>query len=680
MLKAFGLVKKNPLNRNFATFGQRFRPENPQDNWNMAAKIALEKELQVLDLGNLGLTEEQKLAKRLQHITLNEYIPSLEYKTVFSGFNEIPAIEKPEAINVEVKIAKFSQKEGLMYFSKTITDPNNHKVLANGYFVVQKQIGHKPEALTDKEVLVIKNNIDKRYSPKTNAQKKPNLTRPIAVCGIEIPFTEDEHIIHENQVGSNNMMSHQQMLDLLTQHVQHQLNIDNTGQKPHLVGTQLAMYGSLEAGQSFRLFLYVKESNTKKTVNDKGELNGVATITDPQGKIIAILRSQYKVQDKNQSFLSHVQKFALSHDAGYKKFFIKNELLQSTKMSLRIKGDTATVTFIPNKQGNVILGDAEYKDLNTAKRIALERGAKFFKIKSGSEKNFVLGTHVGAWSAAIHPIEIKHGAVGQAQQFLNSMLKEDTMQFIVIANGKVKNTGFGLFTAAHYGLCTPDARFVHDEILHGAIPAPGEIINLTNKVGSVAAAYIVLGGQKYNAEQAKELGLVDEIVVNHEDIKSFKENVKQGYKRSVSEYAISGSLDSHLKHIKNKHESGVKQLLEIFDRLQQEGKITLEHKINLKSWLAGVTDAFHAGVRRFEYGEGKSEESRAELEQHQFARVTLSPEAQRAVDISTERKKEFPVENAVIKEHKHLIMFALPLPSMELSNTQEEKSKLKFRE
>ena len=88
-----------------------------------------------------------------------------------------------------------------------------------------------------------------------------------------------------------------------------------------------------------------------------------------------------------------------------------------------------------------------------------------------------------------------------------------TLKKVVIAQvqGHALAGGCGLVTVCDFAFSVPDAKFGFPEVRIGFIPAI-VMIFLLRKVGEAKAKHLLISGNNFSAEQARETGLVYEIV------------------------------------------------------------------------------------------------------------------------------------------------------------------------
>src|SRR5256884_3006671 len=82
---------------------------------------------------------------------------------------------------------------------------------------------------------------------------------------------------------------------------------------------------------------------------------------------------------------------------------------------------------------------------------------------------------------------------------------------IAAVNGAAFAGGCGIATLCHFTLAVPEAKFGYTEVKIGFLPAIVSVF-LTRQIGDKRARDLLLTGRLVEAQEAKELGLVTEIV------------------------------------------------------------------------------------------------------------------------------------------------------------------------
>ena len=90
---------------------------------------------------------------------------------------------------------------------------------------------------------------------------------------------------------------------------------------------------------------------------------------------------------------------------------------------------------------------------------------------------------------------------------------EDCSKPVAIClSGSTFGAGVELALACHYRVATPDTKLILPEISLGIVPGAGATQRLPRLVGALAALEILVDGKALAAEQAKEMGLIDQVL------------------------------------------------------------------------------------------------------------------------------------------------------------------------
>ena len=93
-----------------------------------------------------------------------------------------------------------------------------------------------------------------------------------------------------------------------------------------------------------------------------------------------------------------------------------------------------------------------------------------------------------------------------------SAIEASTKPWVAAVQGVALGGGLELILGCHYRLCGPRASFALPEVSLGIIPGAGGTQRLPRLIGIAAAIDIVAGNQVLNADAAKQIGLVDELI------------------------------------------------------------------------------------------------------------------------------------------------------------------------
>jgi enoyl-CoA hydratase len=87
-----------------------------------------------------------------------------------------------------------------------------------------------------------------------------------------------------------------------------------------------------------------------------------------------------------------------------------------------------------------------------------------------------------------------------------------TKPYVVAAQGSVSTVGHELFLSADVRVAASDARFGQPEVAHGVFPGAGATVRMMREAGWGNAMRYMLTGEEWDVEEARRLGLVQEIV------------------------------------------------------------------------------------------------------------------------------------------------------------------------
>lgn len=97
-------------------------------------------------------------------------------------------------------------------------------------------------------------------------------------------------------------------------------------------------------------------------------------------------------------------------------------------------------------------------------------------------------------------------------------LSEVEKPVIAAVNGVAAGAGMGLVLACDLRYAGPNASFIQAFINIGLIPDTGSTWTLPRLIGPTRATEMMLTGRKVSAQEAYEWGMLNKVVVNHEDL------------------------------------------------------------------------------------------------------------------------------------------------------------------
>lgn len=169
----------------------------------------------------------------------------------------------------------------------------------------------------------------------------------------------------------------------------------------------------------------------------------------------------------------------------------------------------ATITLNRPDKRNAI-SSAMMAELQTALD-EIERGHARVVIITGAGKAFCAGMDLEMLSAIAQqsPAENQEDSRRMAKMFRR--IWSFPRPLIAAVNGAALAGGCGIATLCDFTLAIPEAQFGYTEVRIGFLPAIVSVF-LTRQIGEKRARDLLLTGRVFDAREARELGLVNEIV------------------------------------------------------------------------------------------------------------------------------------------------------------------------
>ncbi len=125
--------------------------------------------------------------------------------------------------------------------------------------------------------------------------------------------------------------------------------------------------------------------------------------------------------------------------------------------------------------------------------------------------NFCAGADLNWMKQAVAGLQSDEDSIALKLATLMSTLHHINKPTIALVHGAVVGGGVGLVCCCDVVLATADSHFCFSEVRLGLIPA---VISpyVVNAIGTRAAKHYFLSAEKFSAEKAFDLGLVDEIL------------------------------------------------------------------------------------------------------------------------------------------------------------------------
>jgi methylglutaconyl-CoA hydratase len=178
-------------------------------------------------------------------------------------------------------------------------------------------------------------------------------------------------------------------------------------------------------------------------------------------------------------------------------------------LKLEYDGPLATITLDRPEKRNAI--SSQMIDDLLAALDDVEKNAARVLIITGAGKAFCAGMDLDGLRAIANqsPLDNLKDSRQMARMF--HRIYAFPKPVIAAVNGAAIAGGCGIATLADFTIAAPEAKFGYTEVKIGFLPAIVSVF-LTRQVGEKRARDLLLTGRLVEAEEAKDLGLVNEIV------------------------------------------------------------------------------------------------------------------------------------------------------------------------
>ncbi|HME13253.1 MAG TPA: enoyl-CoA hydratase-related protein [Candidatus Acidoferrum sp.] len=176
---------------------------------------------------------------------------------------------------------------------------------------------------------------------------------------------------------------------------------------------------------------------------------------------------------------------------------------------LDITGEIATITLNRPEKRNAI-SPPMISDLLSALD-AVERSKVRVGILTGAGKSFCAGMDLEMLTAIARQSAQENQEDSRRMAKMFRRLWSFSKPLIAAVQGAALAGGSGIATLCDFTLATPEAKFGYTEVRIGFLPALVSVF-LTRQIGDKRARDLLLTGRQLSAAEAKELGLVNEIV------------------------------------------------------------------------------------------------------------------------------------------------------------------------
>ena len=184
-------------------------------------------------------------------------------------------------------------------------------------------------------------------------------------------------------------------------------------------------------------------------------------------------------------------------------------------------------------------------------------------ILTGSgDKSFVAGADIKTMQTMGPDEALNFGKVGQK---LTVTIENSPKPVIAAVNGFALGGGCEISLACHIRVASETAKFGQPEVLLGILPGWGGTQRLPKLVGMGIANEIIITGKMINANEAKEIGLVNHVVPFEELKEKCEEIAMQILKNGPN--AIAKSLECIRNGVGLTTKDGLKMEVKYFSKL-----------------------------------------------------------------------------------------------------------------
>lgn len=184
-------------------------------------------------------------------------------------------------------------------------------------------------------------------------------------------------------------------------------------------------------------------------------------------------------------------------------------------LSLALKDGILTITINRESQLNALNHDTLAELKETFQSIYDDKDIKGVILTGAGEKAFVAGADIKEFAEVN---EVNGRKFSESGQEIFDLIENCHTPVIAAVNGFALGGGCELAMACHMRLASANARFGQPEVNLGILPGYGGTQRLTHLVGKGKALELMMTGDMINADQARELGLVNHVFPDKETL------------------------------------------------------------------------------------------------------------------------------------------------------------------
>jgi enoyl-CoA hydratase len=183
------------------------------------------------------------------------------------------------------------------------------------------------------------------------------------------------------------------------------------------------------------------------------------------------------------------------------------------------RGRRAWITINRPDNRNLLNGEVFVRLADAWAEVRADDAIRVAVVTAAGEEDFCCGGDLGEviplWTGARQPQnDIEQRLLDDPLMVDKVMLKDQPLYKPVIAavNGRALGGGCELLQATDIRIAAEHATFALPEPLSGVVPGAGSMVRLARQLPWAHAMKILLGGEPIQAEEARQMGLVSEVV------------------------------------------------------------------------------------------------------------------------------------------------------------------------